>query len=308
MPSNVSCLSFPGFLELLPRYECCYVRTQSNDQQWLDVFDYSIWSKFDWLPEGELSQQWRDDLKTHLTKAKELSSVLTEELGGQPLEVRIAGDAHTTPLRLGMAWDKTRSADWKYTSDLGDGTVPVWSAASNQSFDNLAGTLESFSQHAVIFNDKSVIVQIERELLQVAPKQGIEAIGKVGRQSLRVMVDGKEQSVDVAQISLQVDAPYHAVGTAASGTFIVDLSDADDLRVPRHSLTPKGSLLMNGEVQSFVLEEPEPNEADAANYRHRFVFKTSPVAAQGAAEITVSLGAKATAKSFVMFLNAPARQ
>jgi hypothetical protein len=82
-------------------------------------------------------------------------------------EVRIAGAAKATRLYLYVPPQQPSWKDWRITADdLGDGTVPIWSAANGA---ELAGTDPSFSVHATIFDDKWVAEKIKRELVPVPP-------------------------------------------------------------------------------------------------------------------------------------------
>jgi hypothetical protein len=129
-----------------------------------------------------------------------------EQAPAQPLSVNFSGDAHGTLRWLGMKRSDTAHLGWLFTKSRGDGTVPVWSAARNRSFDNLKGTLQSFSQHTTLFDDKWVLSILERELFEI-PADDREPVSAAGRPSITFVEAGQVYSWPIEIASVEVDAP-----------------------------------------------------------------------------------------------------
>jgi pimeloyl-ACP methyl ester carboxylesterase len=157
-------LSFPGLIELLPRYDgCCSLKLAPQKYENIDIFDATNWKRHGWIPPYYRDGTGYATLKQNLERAQSLSGILRAAPQGVQ-EVRFAGDPKPTRMVFTIEPNKTAPdpANWHFSMKRGDGTVPVWSAARDER--STAGALVSFSQHSTIFDDKWVRVQLKREL------------------------------------------------------------------------------------------------------------------------------------------------
>jgi hypothetical protein len=203
-------LSFPGFLELLPRYDqCCYVKTIGAGSRYIDIFDATEWKKLDWLPPQIASDPGRfAQFRTNLDRARSLSDLLRTPAPGV-IEVKFAGDAHPTRSFLGMLSNATQpdSSNWTFGKDLGDGTVFGPSAARNPKLDSLEGGLESFAEHATIFDDQWVVAEIRHELTTLGELHR-QPISGSGHPTISKVVDGVQRDWKIVSLEITVTKPY----------------------------------------------------------------------------------------------------
>jgi pimeloyl-ACP methyl ester carboxylesterase len=197
-------ISLPGFMELLPRYDrCCYIRMANGSRKEIDVFDADQWSAMNWLPDSVKNNPARFAVfKKSLERSKGLNTLL-RSIPPNVSEVRFAGDAHPTNVYFAVKEGATSpSADrWYFSKDLGDGTVPVWSAARNATFDNLAGTAVSFAEHATLFDDNWAQDELKRELLSITPVTREEISGR-GHPVITVVAGGVQLNWTIKTIDL----------------------------------------------------------------------------------------------------------
>jgi pimeloyl-ACP methyl ester carboxylesterase len=283
-------LSFPGFLELLPRFEeCCYVRTPGAQPRYINVFLADEWQALGWLPPQIANDPQRlAAFRQTLERAQSLSALLQSPSPGV-IEVKFAGDAHPTRSYMGMLSTATMPGpnNWIFTKGLGDGTVPAWSAARKPKFDNLEGSLVSFAEHATIFDDKWVVSEIARELLAIGEINRRPIAGS-GHPVISVVVDGVERNWTIASLEITVTEPYLRSGEKIAGVAIVQLDGtAPDLNVG--SISPK--LFVRRADTSFELPLSEQTSpADIANSRVVYKFETSTVGfVEGASELTLTI-------------------
>lgn len=161
-------LSFPGAIELFPSYpRSSRLGTQRRHQPF-NIYDPDLWNAQDWLPAAYRDGAPRGaQFRSNLARAEQIAAIMAQPIPGIT-EVRIAGDNQNTRLYLYVNRDDQTWRNWNFSFDRGDGTVPLWSAASSRD-GNLAGTLPSFVEHATIFRDEWVKVVLQRELVMVAP-------------------------------------------------------------------------------------------------------------------------------------------
>jgi hypothetical protein len=238
-------LSFPSMLELLPRYDCCYIREADGKKSEVEVFDAATWKNFGWLPpslnDGENFELFKENLET----ASTLTPILSEALAPPP-SVTFSGDAHGTLRLLGMKRSNTGISGWLFNKDRGDGTVLVWSAARNKTFDNLQGTLQSFAQHKTLFDDKWVLKILERELLEIPPGSR-EPIAAAGRPNITFVEAAEIYSWPIEIVSLVPGSPTALANDDITVKLLIEFQKdvrnlkADSYRPRIRMLTPTGT-------------------------------------------------------------------
>ena len=280
-------LSFPGFLELLPRYDkCCYVREVSNAQRFLDIFQASTWVKLSWLPSGQGDYTKNSAFAANLRRAASLDQIMSDPAQHGIREVRVAGDAHSTKLYLGMGAANTRPEGWVFTKAGGDGTVPKWSAANNLGFDSLAGTLQSFSEHATIFDDKWVQDQLMRELTNEGPPTEL-AIAGTGSPTIKVSVNGSDAIWTVNAMDLEARSATVSKGSEVEADLIVLFDERDTLAAGIYHPTAKALTLDHTELLK-VVDNTSPD--DVQRHRLRYVLSGYKAEVPGVVEVTTDLG------------------
>jgi pimeloyl-ACP methyl ester carboxylesterase len=204
-------ISFPGFLELLPRYDhCCFVRNANGSRRDIDIFDAEQWKAMNWLPNLIKTSPTRFAVfKANLERSKMLNVLLGATPPGVT-EVRFAGDAQPTRVYFAVRDGATSpsSDTWLFTKDKGDGTVPVWSAARNPAFNSLAGALISFSEHATLFDDTWAKDELKHELLAITPVRR-EPISGRGHPVISVTAEGAQRNWTILSIDLAAKQPTY---------------------------------------------------------------------------------------------------
>ena len=275
-------LSFPSLLELLPRYsQCCYVREPNNTKTDLDVFDAAIWKRHGWLPSALDSGANFEMFKTNLETAKTLTTILSQA-PAQPLRVTFSGDAISTRTFLGMRRENLRSSGWFFSEGRGDGTVSVWSAARNQTFDNLEGTLQSFAQHSTLFDDKWVLNILERELLEIPPAHR-EPIAAIGRPKVKFVEAGQVYSWPIEIVSVVPDGSTKLANEDVSLEVVVQFQDnVRDLRA--NSYRPEMRLITGSETTELSVTDISTSE-DIQRRRLRFATSGNVGSGEGSAQV-----------------------
>jgi hypothetical protein len=152
-----------------------------------------------------------------------------------------------------MKRDQVGPSGWFFSENRGDGTVPVWSAARNLTFDNLQGTLQSFAQHSTIFDDKWVLKILERELLEI-PAADREPIGAVGRPNITFVESGKVYSWPIDIVSVVPDGVTKSPNDQVSISVVVQFQD--DVRdLKTNSYKPKVRLITENETTNLLVTE-----------------------------------------------------
>ena len=127
-----------------------------------------MWNTEDWLPPAYRDGEVRAAaFRSYLQRAELLGGLMARSAPGVN-ELKIAGDYQSTRLYLYVPLSDRSWRSWAFSSDRGDGTVPLWSAADSRD-GNLAGSLPSFVEHATIFRDEWVKVVLRRELIITSP-------------------------------------------------------------------------------------------------------------------------------------------
>jgi pimeloyl-ACP methyl ester carboxylesterase len=110
-------LSFPGMLELLPRYDdCCYIRKSDNSRKPLDIFDPQTWRSLGWLPAAYTAPERFERFAEALKRSNGLTSLLTQPAPPGVYEIIFASDVHDTLRLLGMKEGATTPSNWVFTS------------------------------------------------------------------------------------------------------------------------------------------------------------------------------------------------
>ena len=211
-------LSFPAFLELLPQYvynneTCCVLKLRNGSRVALDVLDLSVWLDRGWLPAEYRYGSKLEAFKAALINARRVNAIVSVPAPNSVEETIIAASAHQAKIRLGMSEGSSEPTpdNWKFTEDLGDGTVPVWSAARNKDFDLLSGILPSYAEHSIIFADKDVLDTILRVLTRIEPawKQPIK---KEDRITLLVKDGDQQRAWTINNIKFEASPPAQKPG------------------------------------------------------------------------------------------------
>jgi pimeloyl-ACP methyl ester carboxylesterase len=219
-------MSFPGFMELLPRYDkCCYVRLTSGPAEAIDIFDAEKWRALNWLPDGLKTDPERfAAFKKTLVRSKSLNDLL-RSAPPNVAEIIFAGDGHSTNVYFGVKEGATAPdpSRWYFSKDLGDGTVPVWSAARKPAFDNLAGTIVSFAEHSTLFDDNWAEDELKRELLSITPVTR-EPIKGRGHPVISVLIGGNQLNWTIKSMDLSAEQPTYLLKETlrAKATIYVD--------------------------------------------------------------------------------------
>ncbi|GEM_PF-6098857 len=296
-------LSFPGFLELLPRYEdCCYVKhAEGTPLEYLNVFDPGVWLRLGWLPGEVRSGAAFERFSAGLSAAQRLTSLLARQSPDGITETLFAGDAHATPYGLGMPVGNTITDGWKLGYGAGDGTVLAKSAAANKTFDSLEGTLESFSPHATIFDDPYLVKQLGRALLKFPDTEGAQPIAKEGPPTVAISRGQQRLYATIVQMKLDASAPTLFVGDRLTGEFELSIKASDGLPIAEGVITPIGSYRIGGKSNPLRLEEHSDDE-DLRNNLHRYALTAKPNELEGNAEIKVRVGDTAVSTRYVAFI------
>jgi len=280
-------LSFPSFLELLPRYEnCCYVREVSNEQRFLDIFQVRTWAQLNWLPISQIDYANNSAFAANLQRAASLNEFTIGPAQHGIREVRVAGDAHSTKLYLGMLASNTRPEGWVFTKAGGDGTVPKWSAADNLGFDSLAGTLQSFGEHATIFDDKWVQDELMRELTNDGPPKEL-AIAGPGNPTVKVRAKGAEVTWTVNALDLVARSVTVSKGTEIVADLVIEFDEHDALSIGLYN--PTAVALTAEHTHLFKVVDVSSPE-DIQHHRLRYVLSGYKTDAPGVVDVVTDLG------------------
>lgn len=295
-------LSVPGFLELLPRMpECCYVRdTGTNAVKFQDLYDPSAWKANGWLVSPHNEGPNFATFEANLKRAREIGSSLVNPVTNATndlVEVRIAGDGHDTAFRLGVLSSDAGPRGWRSGMDRGDGTVPLWSAASNQQLDSAAGTIGSFAPHATVFDDATVKTELERELTWIKPK--VEwPIGKRDRPSITVHTAGGTTVLwTVWRAGITTSSAAAAPGDKLN--IEVDVVLTDRSRPAAGLFKPAVKMMCDSDVKLEPLRETTSRaDLDVQTLKYS-TSATLPKVAGGVCEVSAAIAEDLTARSYV---------
>jgi pimeloyl-ACP methyl ester carboxylesterase len=282
--------SFPAFVEALPRYDrCCYIRKTGNSRLDIDVFDADQWKALNWLPSRVASSSTLFALfKTNLNRAKTLTAILVAN-PPNVTEIKFVGDAQSTRVYFAVREGATHpsSNTWFFTKDQGDGTVPVWSAARNPTFNSLAGTLVSFSEHVTLFDDRWAEDELEHELLAVTPVTREPIFGR-GHPIISSTAEGGQRNWTIRFIELAAKQSTYRPNEILEANAVVTLDGGTEgLKIGL--VKPIAVLRTNTAAYPIMLSETTSSD-DLAERHLSFKLQLNLAALQaGAAEIEFSL-------------------
>lgn len=183
-------LSFPSIYELMPTYPRCCRWSGKGNTDTFDVLDADLWQANHWLPDSYSSGAGLQAVREGFARARDMRGIADAKLEAGVQEIRIVGNAIDTKLQLLVPGDQRGWTHWQFIPRGGDGTVPAWSAARNLS--SLAGTIPSFADHEVLFDDTTAREILKRDLLD-------EPIPVAGQVPVILTKDGPRQ-VDLATV------------------------------------------------------------------------------------------------------------
>jgi hypothetical protein len=149
-------------------------------------------------------------------------------------------------------------AGWVFSESRGDGTVPVWSAARNQTFDNLQGTLQSFAQHKTLFDDEWVLKILERELLEIPPAES-EPVAASGRPNITFVEAGQIYSWPIEIASVVPDAPTKLPNEDVAAKIVIQFQ-TDVKNLKPNSYRPRIRLTTNAGTTPLPVREVSTSE------------------------------------------------
>jgi hypothetical protein len=284
-------LSWPGMLELLPRYQkCCSLKAQDGSYTTFDPFDAIVWKRRNWLPAMLQTGANFESFERNLEKARSLSILLQSALT-DVIEVKFAGDARDTrfvftALLAGDGTSPPTAENWRFSLAPGDGTVPEWSAARNPQLQSLEGSLQSFSEHATIFDDKWVRSELKRELT-TQPADTHPPISGSGHPQLRPVIDGEVRSWQLLSLDLSIRAPYVETGSNLEATVTMTF-DAPVVGLRANAYVPIVQIRQGNLLHPLALADLTI-QGDIDNRQLRYIAKGSTVGfSEGAGELVIS--------------------
>jgi len=256
-------LSFPGMLELLPRYDgCCYMRTSTVARDPISIFDAEVWKNLGWLPDPYNDPARFDQFKKNLERSESLTTLLRSRAPLGVHETLFASDTHSTYRRLGMRQTATGPADWFFSREVGDGTVPAWSAARRPDQADYGNSLPSFAEHSTIFDDKWLIAEFTRLFLKRKPEDP-DPVASRGKPSLAVQIDGQPAQWAVKFADLAVSDLVVPLGSSAEATLRLKLEDV--VSNPRKSLFLPEAIYRNGDGTTTLAVTDKTTQDDLDN-------------------------------------------
>jgi len=280
-------LSFPGMLELLPRYDdCCYVRTPTGAKVDLKIFEAETWKNRGWLPDAYATPARYEMFKSNLEASGALTPLLKKSAPAPVYEIMFASDSHTTYRRIGMLEEGRGPGAWFFSHDFGDGTVPVYSAARRPDQTDYGNSLPSFAVHATIFDDKWVVNELTRLLKKQSPRDP-DPIGGRGKPAFRVNIDGIATNWSVKSSDIELASSVIDAHAPISATLVLRLDDG--VSNPRRALfSPKAVLRRDGSNNEIAVAETTTDQ-DLDNKTLRFIATASD-SGVGVGEIVFLVG------------------
>ncbi len=286
-------LSFPGFLELLPRYvpkptrHCCEIKEANGKYSEISVFNPASWKSLNWLTPPHDRGAGFDVFSANLRRSASLTPILAAK-PADVIEILFAGDPKETRFIFTVARADTRPSpsNWHFSFQPGDGTVPGWSAARNSELNSLSGALQSFTAHANIFDDSWVRSELKRELFH-AEAIVVRPISGSGHPELKLSADGKDHDIQVETVSIIPDATYLKLGSQLTAKVRLKLDAASGLWL-RPGLYKPAISLRQGNAN--VPLEVQETSTRTANGELSFTANGSTASFQaGGAELAVTL-------------------
>ncbi|RWM12872.1 MAG: hypothetical protein EOR72_20340 [Mesorhizobium sp.] len=154
--------SFPSLYELFPSYDhCCrFGKPVQGGYTDFDPTDATLWQVGDWIPPEERTGSRLAEVLQDLGNARKLKAILRQPLPSSIEQTVFAGDKFSTNLYLYVDPKDRTWGHWHFSQSVGDGTVPLWSAANSDP----ARSLPAFTDHATIFDDQWVVDKLQRML------------------------------------------------------------------------------------------------------------------------------------------------
>jgi pimeloyl-ACP methyl ester carboxylesterase len=288
-------ISFPGFLELLPRYvpsstgHCCEVKEANGAYSEIHVFDPSTWAQLHWLTPPHDSGRDFQIFSANLRRSESLTPILAAK-PKDVIEVLFAGDPKDTRFifTVDRADTSPSPSHWKFSFQPGDGTVSEWSAARNPRLDNISGALQSFYAHANIFDDKWVRSELHRELFN-AEAVVVRPIAGSGHPQLTVSSGGVSQAAQVETVAIRPSVTYLKVGSPLTADVLLTLQADSGSWLKPGMYAPIISLRQGANIRLLNLQETSTVRS-AANAELSFAaFGSTANFQAGIAEIAVTL-------------------
>lgn len=262
-------LSFPGMLELLPRFDrCCRISANGTQFTSLDIFNPEVWRNLGWLPEGMQTGERFEKFGQQLEKSKELGGVLGKAAPDGVQEFRFAGSAHETSFQLQMMANATTPDDWILAKQKGDGTVPVWSAAADSTLGgNLSDTLVAFAEHQTLFVGDAPREQLKRILTRDQPDWGQLVSGGEPVLTLDVDLAGRTEAWELETVDFTTPEVIVAANSTVTAELILHFRSGTN--VARGEFMPAVSMKREDTEQQLQVVETT-TDGDVAGDRLRF--------------------------------------
>lgn len=268
--------SFPSLYELFPNYDhCCrFGRPVPGGFTDFDPTDAKLWEAGDWIPPEERTGARLAAVRQGLDNARRLKIILRQPLPSGIEQTLIAGDKFSTNLYLYVDPNDRTWERWHFTQSVGDGTVPLWSAANS---DSPGQSLPAFVDHATIFDDKWVVNRLQRMLNKNA---GPPPIAITSLPLARTVAD---RLVEISMVKAELDKSVVKAGDGDHVTISIVFVDP----IEKGDVQP--SLIMNDPTGAHQLPvQDTTSTADEANRTLSFsaAIKTS---LPGAYSIRISI-------------------
>ena len=155
----------------MPRHDgCCRFGSPEAPASAIKLptfLDAELWRRNDWLPDVYKTGHRSGFFDQAIASAQRIKSALGIPLANRIEQVWVVGTGIDTRLHLYIDPADTGWRRWRFSSDKGDGTVPIWSAAQGL----VTSASPAFSPHASIFEDRWVAQRITWLLSDVAPPE-----------------------------------------------------------------------------------------------------------------------------------------
>ena len=267
--------SFPSLFELMPSYDkCCRIGTTASYHEF-DPTETDLWKSHDWLPAEYQAGDGYAGLQARMDRARELRELVAKPLPPEIQQIFFAGDMIATKLYLYVDPSKQNWQNWNYSTSVGDGTVPIWSAAGQN---GVGPSQPSFSDHATIFDDDHVIDSLKRLL-----NCNSNDMPLIAATNLHLAVTATSEIVKISTIDVQ--ARQTGVPAGAQVELAITVAAAD--QVTAGQLSPNVLVTgPDGTVQTSLSETTTPADLETRNLKYSVTF---PAATPGTYSSRVSI-------------------
>jgi hypothetical protein len=219
----------------------------------------SFWKSQGWLPSEYQGGDAFKALQDAMDRAKDLHQLVAKALPSEVQQVFFAGDLISTKLYLYVDPSKPSWDHWSYSNSVGDGTVPIWSAAPA----GISTSLPSFSDHATIFDDQYVVDTLKRLLNCNSVPPLIAAT------NLRLARTANDDIVGVSTIDVESNQTGARVGSQIELSITITMVD----QIAAGQLSP-GVVVTgpNGTVPTSLSETTTPADVGARVLRYSVKF------------------------------------